>query len=293
MQTPKLTLVRLVLVLAGTLVCLAAVIYLAGLGYLVSPAYWRLDIWDREAVRLLARAQYRNRYRITSAGVELVTVPDPGVPVSVFDPRGEEILGTGPYCWYELCRWLPSDVAADWSRRLTEAGLTHLRRRDCLFIWGPELKKCRRLLGRELREQWVSILDEPGAARLARYVDELNGEGIETRVSHTELCVRRRARIDAAEMIALHPLFDAYSDRVGALWEVVEDPGKLHEFKAFLEDRGLEFLEYPGAGRPSGLYIRGLEAFPFSQDNEIRKAVSTKVDQLLEEPNRRSVTESP
>lgn len=291
MQTPKLTLVRLVLVLAGTLVCLAAVIYLAGLGYLVSPAYWRLDIWDREAVQLLEG--YGHRYQITKAGVGLITLPWPGARVTFFDFRGEEILGTGPRCWYELCRGLPKGLAEDWVRRLSGAGVAYLSRGDRLFIWGPELKKCRRLLGRELREQWVSILDEPDAAELARYVDKLDGEGIETRVSHTELCVRRKARIDAAEIIALHPLFDAYSDHVGSLWEVVEDPGKLDEFKAFLEDRGLEFLEYPGPGRPSGLYIRGLEAFPFSQDNEIRKAVSTKVDQLLEEPNRRSVTESP
>ena len=291
LQTRRLTLIGLLVVSAGTLVCLAAVVYLAGVSYLVSPAYWRLDIWDREAVQLLER--YGHRYQITKAGVELITVPRPEARVTFFDFRGEEILGIGPQHWYELCRWLPKGLAEDWCRRLSGAGVTYLSRGDRLFIWGPELKKCRRLLGRELREQWVFLLDEPDAAELARYVDELDGEGIEARVSHTELCVRREARIDAAEIIGLHPLSDAYSDQVSSVRNVVEDPGKLEEFKAFLEDRGFEFLEYPGPGRPRGLYIRGVETFPYSQDNEIRKAVSAKVNQLLEEPDDRSVTDSP
>ncbi len=289
MQTPKLTLVRLVLVLAGTLVCLAAVIYLAGLGYLVSPAYWRLDIWDREAVRLLARAKYKNRYRITSAGVELITVPDPGVSVSMFDPRGEEILGTGPYCWYELCRWLPSEVAADWSRRLTEAGVTHLRRRDCLFIWGPDLAKCRRLLGRDLRETWVFILEEPDDAVRGRHVDDLERSKIESRVSGDELCVLRKARVDALEVLVLRPLWDAYSMPV----RLPEAPEKLDAFRKFLDERGFEFLEYPGRRKPGGLYVRGVRALPSLRDNEIWEAVSAKLYQLREEPNRRSVTEPP
>jgi len=289
LQTPKLTLVRLVLVLVGALVCLAAVIYLAGLGYLVSPAYWRLDVWDREAVRLLARAKYKNRYRITSAGVELITVPNPGVSAMVFDPRGEEILGTGPRLWYELCRGLPKGLAEDWVRRLSGAGVTYLSRGDRLFIWGPELKKCRRVLGRELREQWVSILDEPDAAELARYVDDLERSDIESRVSGDELCVLRKARVDALEVLVLPPLWDAY-------WmaaRLPEAPEKLDAFRKFLDERGFEFLEYPGRRRPGGLYVRGVWTPPSVRDNEICKAVSAKLDQLREQLNHRSVTESP
>lgn len=230
-------------------VCLAVCIHLNP--FLFWPPYWRLDRWDREAVRLLEK--YGHNYQVTDAGIEL-THPEARMVVIFVDWRGEEIIGTGPTCWYELCRWLPEGLAEDWRQCLSSVGVTCLRKQDRLFIWGPDVAQCRRSLPRDLEEQWVFILEEPDAGALQGCVDRLGKAGIESKLDGGELCVERKNRIDALETLAIPDGEDAYS----GVWPELLAPENTEELKTRLNERQIDFLEYPGEEAPGGLYVRGL-----------------------------------
>jgi hypothetical protein len=230
-------------------VCLAVCIHLNP--FLFWPPYWRLDRWDREAVRLLERYGYT--YEITGAGIEL-TQPQAKIGVLWLTYRAEEILGLGPDLWYELCRWLPEGLAEDWRQCLSSVGVTCLRREDRLFIWGPDVAQCRRCLPRELEDQWVFILEERHPAALEGCVDRLGRAGIESRLGGSELCVRRKDRIDGLETLGVPLASDSYAP----VWLEKLAAESKEDLKTRLNEREIDFLEYPGEEAPGGLYVRRL-----------------------------------
>ncbi len=123
--------------------------------------------------------------------------------------RGRGAMPMGDY-WYELCRTVHGDVLEKWCRTLDLEGLAYVRHNRAIIVWMPHVNRACEVLGRNVMKEWVFVLrsETPQAER--EFVSVLAHAGIDWQVIDGELCVRRRDRTNAMDLLGTGVTSDAY-----------------------------------------------------------------------------------
>jgi hypothetical protein len=230
------------------------------LGYHLPPACRRVCGWARFAV-------YAGLALIVILLVRRSKTVDLASPAGDVRIWREWELPTGaPVAdlWFELCRGLSDRLADAWCAALASRELPYVRQGDVIIVWQPVLEEACDALGPVVSAQWVSISRRRSPAETEEMVKQLGPAKIDARLVNGELCVRRKDRVEAMDLLRLPRFSDVYFQVDNSY---PEDNSQFEELTQFLKENELDGFFYPPWGQtqvagarffpPRGLCVRG------------------------------------